>query len=133
MSPTGTVRLDPVFSQYIPRDLAPGTLYVSLDFATSSHLCACGCGTRIVTPLSPADWTLTFDGTVTLHPSIGNGQMPCRSHYFIHANQVVWARIMAPDRVAANLARDERGRENQYDQPTRDDGFWRRLSRMLRR
>ncbi len=132
MSPTSIV-LEPVFSEHIPRDLATGTLYISLDYATSSHLCACGCGTRIVTPLSPADWILTFDGTVTLDPSIGNGQMPCRSHYFIRRNQVVWARTMTPDRVAANLARDERGRENQYSQPTNADGFWRRFSRRFRR
>ncbi len=129
MSPANTV-LEPVFSEYIPRDLAPGTLYISLDYATSSHLCACGCGNRVITPLSPADWILTFDGTVTLDPSIGNGQMPCRSHYFIHRNQVVWARTMSQKRIAANLTRDEQERETHYNKPG-NHGFWQRLRRRL--
>ena len=31
------------------------------------------------------------NGTVSLRPSIGNWQLPCRSHYFIVRNRVVWA------------------------------------------
>ena len=66
--------LQPAFSEYIPTDLDEGLLYVSMDYATASHLCACGCRSKIATPLGRADWVLTFDGTVTLRPSIGNGQ-----------------------------------------------------------
>jgi len=34
----------------------------------------------VVTPLSPTGWSLIFDGeTVSLYPSIGNWNFPCRS------------------------------------------------------
>jgi hypothetical protein len=42
-------------------------------------------------PLKPADWQLTFDGkTVSFHPSIGNWNFPCRSHYWIRNNRAGW-------------------------------------------
>ncbi len=83
--------LVPVFTESIPpADLEPGNFYVSMRYETSVHLCACGCHTKVVTPFGPHDWTLTFDGTVTLHPSVGNGQQPCRSHYNIRHNRVDW-------------------------------------------
>ena len=35
--------------------------------------CCCGCGEEVVTPFSPAQWQMSFDGeAVSLHPSIGN-------------------------------------------------------------
>ena len=49
----------------------------------------CGCGNEVVTPLSPTDWHLTFNGkTVSLHPSIGNWNFDCQSHYWIRNNEV---------------------------------------------
>jgi hypothetical protein len=72
------------FVDLIPDALEDGVLYVSVQYATALHLCCCGCGSEVVTPLSPTDWSLTFDGdTVSLRPSIGNYSFPCRSHYFI--------------------------------------------------
>jgi hypothetical protein len=60
-----------VFVTTIPTELEPGVLYVSVEFATSIHACACGCGNRVVTRLSPQNWQLMFDGrSITLHPSI---------------------------------------------------------------
>ena len=53
---------------------------MSIPYATAVHLCACGCGNKVVTPFSPAEWQLTYDGdTVSLSPSIGNWQFPCKS------------------------------------------------------
>jgi len=85
------------FVEYIPNELMPRTLYISMHYATCSHLCACGCGARVVTPLSPADWRLTYNGRVDLAPSIGNGQYNCGSHYLIRENRVVWLKPMARD------------------------------------
>ena len=80
------------FVEFIPEELHERTLYVSIRFATVSHLCACGCGMKVVTPLRPNDWTLLFDGkSVSLHPSIGNWCFPCGSHYWIRRNRVLWA------------------------------------------
>jgi hypothetical protein len=66
------------------RGTRTGVLYVSPGYATVTHLCCCGCGAEVVTPLSPTDWKLTFDGVaISLSPSVGNWSLPCRSHYFI--------------------------------------------------
>ena len=81
------------FVEYIPSELADGVLYISIPYRTAVHRCACGCGNKVVTPISPADWQLFYDGdTVSLTPSIGNWGFPCRSHYWINAGRIRWAR-----------------------------------------
>lgn len=124
--------LEPVFVEFIPADLDAGRLYVSLKYATASHLCACGCAQRVVTPLSPADWELTFDGRVTLSPSIGNGQYVCGSHYLIRNNRVHWCRPMTRDAAVNTLARDVHGRASSAAaKPNR--WLWRLLRRLRSR
>lgn len=77
------------FIEFIPDVIEEGTLYISIEFCTSIHKCVCGCGNEVVTPLSPTDWKLTFDGkSVSLDPSIGNWNFKCKSHYWIIRNQV---------------------------------------------
>ncbi|WP_433828654.1 DUF6527 family protein [Actinoplanes sp. CA-015351] len=89
------------FVDSAPEVLDDGVLYVSIPYATALHRCACGCGNEIVTPISRTGWCLTFDGvSVTLHPSIGNWNQPCRSHYFIRQNRIQWARDRAPETPA---------------------------------
>lgn len=80
------------FVDQVPEDLENGVVYVSIPFSTVIHKCCCGCGHEVVTPLSPRGWQLIFDGeSVSLHPSIGNRALPCRSHYWIKTNRVHWA------------------------------------------
>ena len=103
------------FVQFIPEELQEGTVYVSIRFATVSHLCACGCKNKVVTPLKPTDWKLTFDGkTVSLHPSIGNWNFPCRSHYWIRNNRVQWAEDWSESRVDAGRAHDRQSKEKYF-------------------
>jgi hypothetical protein len=72
------------FVEFVPEDIQPNTLYVSVEYGTAVHKCCCGCGEEVVTPLTPTDWKLKFDGeSVSLAPSIGNWSFKCRSHYFI--------------------------------------------------
>jgi len=52
----------PEFVEYIPDELVARTLYIAAKYRTVVHLCCCGCGRKVVTPLSPAAWRLTFDG-----------------------------------------------------------------------
>ena len=79
------------------------------------HLCACGCGTKVVTPLSPAHWRLTFDGdTVSLWPSIGNWQFPCSSHYWIRESAVAWAAPMSDVEIAAFRGEDARALQRYF-------------------
>lgn len=96
-----------VFVEEVPTQMRPGVLYVSMECATAMHLCACGCGAETVTPLSPTDWVLFYDGeAVTLHPSIGNWSLPCRSHYFIEDGKVVWAAPMTDAAINRGRAWD---------------------------
>src|SRR5271167_3964779 len=97
------------FVEFIPKDREEGVLYVSIAYATAVHNCFCGCGTKVVTPISPVGWQLTFDGeTVSLAPSVGNWSFQCRSHYIyiIRHDTVVWAGDMSEDAVAQGRARD---------------------------
>lgn len=88
--------LQPQFVKYIPEELEHGVLYISEEFQTAVHLCACGvCGKETVTPTGKwgeyKGWDITINnGKVTLNPSIGNWQFPCNSHYFICENKIEW-------------------------------------------
>src|SRR3989442_15593311 len=94
------IRLERV--HFMPKELEPGVLYVSEEFETAAHLCACGCGTKIRTPLGPARWQ--FEETAsgpTLRPSIGNWKIACKSHYWILGGEVLWAELWTADQIAA--------------------------------
>ena len=107
--------LRPQFVEFIPEQLEDGVLYISQRYRTALHRCCCGCGSEVVTPLGPTDWTLEIvNGAVTLRPSVGNWSLPCRSHYLIRRSRVVWARDMSREEI-------ERGRID--DQHLRDAYF----------
>lgn len=101
----------------IPETLQANTLYVTTDGDVAGHLCACGCGREVITPLSPTDWSITFDRCgATLFPSIGNWAFPCRSHYFIRDGDVVWARDMSDKAISQGRQRDRARKQRYYDQ-----------------
>lgn len=82
-------KLKHIFVDSIPANLQDGVIYVSLKHNIVSHLCACGCGRRIDTPIEPDEWQFSYNGKgISLFPSIGNWDIPCRSHYFITNNLV---------------------------------------------
>lgn len=79
------------FVHYIPKELNQGVLYISMEYSLVMHLCACGCGEKVATPLSPEDWKLYYDGeAITLSPSVGNWDFPCLSHYWIRRNNAIF-------------------------------------------
>jgi hypothetical protein len=81
------------FVKYIPDELEEGVLYISMEYRTAVHKCICGCGNKVVTPITPDSWTFSFNGkTVSLSPSIGNWNFECKSHYFIRNSTIVLAR-----------------------------------------
>jgi hypothetical protein len=81
------------FVEFIPDVIEEGVLYISMEYCIAIHKCVCGCGNEVVTPLSPTDWEIRFDGrTVSLDPSIGNWSFECKSHYFITRNKIRFAR-----------------------------------------
>lgn len=106
------------FVDVIPAHLREGTLYVCIPYATVVHQCCCGCGTEVVTPLSPTDWKLIFDGdTMSLDPSIGNWGFACESHYWISRSRVHWARKWTQDEVAEGRHFDRDAKDNFYADP----------------
>ncbi len=109
------VHLRHEFVEYIPEHLTEGTIYLSMAFATATHKCCCGCGNIVITPLSPTDWKLTFDGeSISLDPSIGNWSFPCKSHYWIRRNRVRWAPQWSPKQIEAGRIRDRLSKEKYF-------------------
>jgi hypothetical protein len=92
---------------YMPKELLPGILYVSEEFKTMAHLCACGCGSKIRTPLTPTEWELRV-GAIgpSVKPSIGNWQLPCKSHYWISNGEIYWSTEWTDEQI-------EMGRKNE--------------------
>jgi hypothetical protein len=118
------------FVEFIPDELKEGTIYVCVGLATVVHKCCCGCGNEVVTPLSPTDWKLTFDGeTITLHPSIGNWSFKCQSHYWIRNNRVWWAPRWSQEEMDAGRIRDRFAKERYFGTvATSTDGTQRRAA-----
>ena len=142
-------RLDevtPVFVDNIPIVLEHGKLYLSCRYRAIIHLCACGCGVKISTPLHPTGWRLSYDGkNVSLSPSIGNWSEKCQSHYVIQNNRILWGERLPRDMI--RRIREERHRElNDYyggdETPTTPQasrprvsqakGFWAKVRNIIR-
>lgn len=103
------MKLEHKFVEYMPSVIEEGIIYISVEYCTASHKCVCGCGNRIVTPLTPINWQLIFDGeTISLEPSIGNWSYPCESHYWITNNEIVWSTKWSKKRI-------ERSRKEKLD------------------
>jgi hypothetical protein len=99
--------LTPHFVEHFPEQLEAGALYLAMEFSTAAHLCACGCGLKVITPFSPTDWQMAFDGeTVSLKPSIGNWTFPCRSHYWIRGCRIEWSGDMSDEAIKQGRLRD---------------------------
>jgi len=119
---------------YMPKELKPGVLYVSEEFNTAAHLCACGCGSKVRTPLGPTEWA--FEETPmgpSLFPSVGNWQQACQSHYWLYRGEIRWASKWSPEQIAAGRRGEEaRRRRASYAFSDRQHGgimqrFWRWL------
>lgn len=134
-------RLEYEFVEYIPVQLESGKLYVAMDLATAVHLCSCGCRREVVTPLSPTDWKLQYDGvSVSLSPSIGNWSFPCRSHYWIVRNEIRWAGSMSAEEIESGRSADRRAKGEYYRSSSSGPGeaetqmtpgFWGRLAQWI--
>lgn len=113
---SGIHRLESEFVGEIPITLEPGKLYISIPYTTALHLCCCGCGNEVVTPLHPARWSLTYDGeTISLSPSVGNWNLACQSHYFVRKGEVRWAPRWSKGKIEAGRERDRAAVEAYFD------------------
>jgi hypothetical protein len=106
------------FVEFIPENIEEGILYISLEYCTSIHKCVCGCGNEVVTPISPTDWKLTFDGiSVTLYPSIGNWNFDCQSHYWIRNNNVEYAGQWTEKEIRFGRENDQERKKEYFVEP----------------
>lgn len=104
------------FVEFIPDVIKEGVIYISIPFGTATHLCCCGCENRVVTPISPTDWKLVFDGkTVSLYPSIGNWSYECQSHYWIWRNKIEWAVRWSKRRIDAIRTNERIDKDRYFD------------------
>jgi len=102
--------------RYMPKELASGVLYLSEEFGIAMHLCACGCGSKVSTPLGPTEWSVeeTKSGP-SLWPSVGNWQQVCQSHYWITRGKIIWAEQWTPEQITAGRRQEEQRRKAYYD------------------
>ncbi len=115
--------------QFMPKELQPGILYVSKEFEIAMHLCPCGCGSKVKTPLGPTEWSIqeTKDGP-SMSPSIGNWQQACQSHYWITNGEISWAGKWSPEQILAGRQAEEERRRVYYKAlDDRRGGFLRRF------
>ena len=111
---TKITKIRPVFCEFIPDQIDDGILYISERFRTCSHKCCCGCGEEVVTPLSPAEWSIRREGdAISLWPSVGNWDYACMSHYVIRKNRVLWAPTLTDRQIARVRKRDTAALEQQ--------------------
>lgn len=125
------------FVEFIPNQVEQDVLYISVEYKTAVHLCICGCGNKVVTPLSPTDWELRFDGkTVSLSPSIGNWNFECKSHYWIKKGKVEWSGSWSDNQIRNGREADEVAKKEYYaSEPEKKilarvkkkKGFWSRI------
>ncbi|KMO71127.1 DUF6527 family protein [Mycolicibacterium chlorophenolicum] len=127
------------------QELEQRTLYICIEYATTIHLCACGCGFEVVNALSPTGWQMSFNGeTASLSPSINNSSLACASHYWIDHGRIFWGETVTAARVEALRAADRRAKQHFYNETVRDhrpetrpapdqDKLVNRLSRIWRR
>lgn len=112
------------FVEIIPDAVEDEVLYISLKYCTAIHKCACGCGNEVVTPISPMDWKLIFDGkTVSLSPSIGNWSFNCQSHYWIKRNEIVYAREWDKEEIQFGRINDKKRKAKYYNKENKKSYF----------
>ncbi|MBT2655362.1 hypothetical protein J7E81_08945 [Bacillus sp. ISL-18] len=110
------------FVEFIPSEIEENVLYISIEYDVAKHKCACGCGVDIVTSLSPARWRLTYDGeTVSLSPSIGNWSHPCKSHYFITNDKVLWSGPISEGAIRKVVKNDQESLKRHIKKGTKEN------------
>lgn len=117
------------FVRFVPEKLQDSTLYISIEYDTASHKCVCGCGYEVVTPLSPRDWKMIYNGeAVSLHPSIGNWSFNCRSHYWIKDGEIFWAEAWSKEQIEVCRRHDRSIKAN--NKPKNAEGMWGKIKRL---
>jgi len=84
------IRVDVTYkiSEFIPEfeEFEDNVIYISDVYGVSVHKCMCGCGSKTVMPLGKGEWKYQIDSNdnISMQPSVGNYQLPCKSHYIFY-------------------------------------------------
>lgn len=98
--------------KYLPESLDEGVLYVSKKYDVAGHLCPCGCGNKVITPLGPTEWKFKKNrGKPTLYPSIGNWELPCKSHYWIKEGRIEWSYQWSEEQILLGRQTEQEQKE----------------------
>lgn len=117
--------------EHLPLELEANVLYVSEEFEIAGHLCPCGCGSKVITPLGVNEWLFSeFDGKPTLKPSIGSWQLPCQSHYWINGGKIIWSYQWSTDEIEAGRIAEEEKRIKYYEEL---DEIWKKKNSLWSR
>ena len=123
------------FVSTLPKTLDYGVLYISEQYRTTAHLCACGCRYEVQLALGAGAWSYQIDGNnrISMSPSIGNSSYPCKSHYFIAIGSIAWCTDMTPGLIAAARFADNPRAHQPGPEPRR--GFlqplWDAIARLI--
>ena len=99
----------------MPNTFEQGVLYISDEYQIAGHLCACGCGKKVWTPLGTVEWSVMMDKKgPSMRPSIGNGQLNCKSHYVIRNGNILWCNAITDDDTNFDLNVAHIRRRNYY-------------------
>lgn len=113
--------LIPEFTDSIPTSRQEGVLYISITSRLAVHNCCCGCGMKVITPIRPTQWCMSYNGeSISLFPSIGNWSFACKSHYWIKESAVVSSYTMDDDEIAKVREQGRLDNERHYS-PTRSN------------
>lgn len=94
--------------KYLPDEIIDGILYFSEEFSIAAHKCACGCGSVVYTPIKEGEWSVRKCASgPSLYPSIGNWNLPCRSHYWITNGSIEWSAKWSEERIEAGRRAEE--------------------------
>lgn len=128
------MKIEHLFVEFIPEALAANTLYISMRYRTTSHLCMCGCGSKIVLPIRPERWQLYFDGdSISMTPSVGNWELPCQSHYWITNGCVEWSYKMSDNEIKHVKSDQKKRIDNYYTSRPTQPSFVARLAMQLKK
>lgn len=86
----------------MPKEMREGVVYHTEEFGLAGLLCACGCGHRVTLLVPDSHEVSSEGGYVTIRPSVGVLDAPCKSHYVISAGNIQWLPPFT-DRHAASI------------------------------
>lgn len=103
------------FVEFMPDVIQEGVIYISLEYKSVIHKCACGCGKEVNTPLHPTGWKMIYNGEdISLKPSVGNWSFDCKSHYWITNSEVEWSLKWSDETIGKVRTNEDFERQEYY-------------------